>query len=217
MAHSVDFRRSSRMMAGSLLKIATERIHSRLSKAGDPLMVVPGSHVARNTALRGDDDAVADDRVADHTNLAGQDDVRTDGARSGETYLGAEQGILADKRSVANLNEVVDLRAGTDSCLSDSGAIDAGVCLDFDIVLQDGRSRLEDLVPGAALMTRAMLAGEAEAVSPDYGSILQQNIVRQGGRYSRTTAWAWAKNRSPTVTLGIKHDVRQDHGVVADS
>ena len=35
-------------------------------------------------------------------------------------------------------------------------------------------------------------------------------------QYSRTTAWAWAKNRLPMRHSAIDHDMRQKNGVVAD-
>ena len=109
--------------------------------------------------------------------------------------------ILADDRPVTDLDQVVDLRAGTDAGLADRSAVDAGVGLDFNVVVEDSGAGLQDLVPGAAFVTGSMLTGEAKAVGSDDGAVLQQDIVAER-QCSRTTAWAWAKKRLPTVTLG---------------
>ena len=46
------------------------------------------------------------------------------------------------------MDEVVDLGAGVDAGFADGGAVDGGVGLDFDVVVEDGDAGLEDLVPG---------------------------------------------------------------------
>ena len=143
-----------------------------------------GSDIAGDAALRSDNDAIADDGVTDDADLARENDVAAHGARTGETDLGAEQCVFADDGAVADLDEVVDLRPGTDAGLADGGAVDAGVGLDFDVVVENGGAGLEDLVPGAAFMTRAVLAGEAEAVRPDDGAVLQQDIIAEAAVFA---------------------------------
>ena len=107
-----------------------------------------GCDVAGDAALGGGDGAVADGAVAGDADLAGKDDVLADGGGAGEADLGAEEGVFADRRAVADLDEVVDFGAGVDAGFADGGAVDGGVGLDFDVVFEDGRAGLEDLVPG---------------------------------------------------------------------
>jgi len=75
---------------------------------------------------------------------------------------------------VADLDEIVDFGTGVDTGLSDGGAVDAGVCLDFYVIFEHGWAGLNDLVPFAV-----GLPGEAEAVCPDDGPVLQDNVVAE--------------------------------------
>ena len=75
---------------------------------------------------------------------------------------------------MADLNEVIDLRSCSDAGLANGGAVDAGVGLNFNGILENRLSRLNDLVPSPV-----GLAGEAETVGSDDGSILENDIVTQ--------------------------------------
>src|SRR6185312_17034227 len=84
-----------------------------------------------------------------------------------------------DRRSVADLDEVVDLRPSGNARLADGSAVDAGVGLDFDGVFEDRGARLDDFDPAPA---RAL--GEAEAVRADDRSILQDDIVAEAAVFA---------------------------------
>ena len=97
-------------------------------------------NVAVGAALRGHDDAVADIAVSGNTHLAGKYDVFPDYCGPGETDLSAKQSVLAHRRAMSDLRQVVDLRTAADTGFADAGAIDAGVGLDFHIILQHRRA-----------------------------------------------------------------------------
>jgi len=72
---------------------------------------------------------------------------------------------------VTDLDEIVDLRPGLDAGLTDGGAVDAGVGLYFDVVLEDGGAGLQDLVPDWSVAWASLLC-EAEAVGSDDDAVL---------------------------------------------
>ena len=111
---------------------------------------------------------------------------------------------------MANLDEVVDFGTGVDPGLADRGAVDAGVGLDFDVVFDDRGTGLEDLVPGAV-----GLAGEAEAVGSDDGSVLQDDVVAQPAVFADDGV-GMGEEVVSGLGMRVEDDVGQDDGVVAD-
>ena len=97
-----------------------------------------------------------------------------DDRRSGESDLGAEEGIFAYGRAVANLDEVVYLGAGPwTRGFADGGAVDAGVWPETSTLSSRmAGAGLADLVPATV-----GLAGEAEAVGPDHDSVLEDDVI----------------------------------------
>ncbi len=91
---------------------------------------------------------------------------------AGEADLRAEQRVGPDRGAVADHDEVVDLGAGVDACLADGGAVDGGVGLNLDVVVEDGDAGLEDFVPCGSVGRGCIVAGEAEAVGTDDGAVL---------------------------------------------
>src|SRR5579859_346596 len=75
-------------------------------------------------------------------------------------------------RSVSNLHQVVDFHAASDASFAHAGAVDAGIRLDFDIIFDDDRSGLGNLVP-----TSFGSLSESEAVGADHDSVLQEHVV----------------------------------------
>ena len=111
---------------------------------------------------------------------------------------------------MADLDEVVDLGAGVDAGFADGGAVDAGVGLDFDVVFEDDRAGLEDLVPGAV-----GLAGEAEAVGADDGAVLQDDVVAEVAVLADDGVGV-GEEVIAGAGVGVEDDVGEDGGVVAD-
>src|SRR5437899_2243346 len=73
---------------------------------------------------------------------------------------------------MSHLDQVVDLRAAGNARFPDAGAVNAGVGLNFNVIFNDRRPGLYDLVPVAVVVF-----SEAEPVAAYYDSVLQHNVV----------------------------------------
>src|SRR5450631_588031 len=82
-----------------------------------------GRDVAGKTALRGDDDAVADGEVTGGRGLAGENAVVADLSGAGEAGLATDHVVSAQLRGVADEHQIVELGAAADAGLADGGAI----------------------------------------------------------------------------------------------
>src|ERR1700674_196711 len=87
--------------------------------------------------------------------------------------------MLTDVRAVADLHQIVDLGAAGNVGFADAGAVDAGVSLDFHIVLDDDRHGLRDFVPAAEI-----IFGEPETVGANDHAILQQHVIPQPAMFA---------------------------------
>src|SRR5436190_2177803 len=123
-------------------------------------------------ALRGDDGPVSDFAVADDADLSGEDHFVSYFRRSGNSSLGTQQSIFADRRPVSNLHQVIDLHAASDAGFADASAVDAGVRLHLHVVSNHDSGGLRNLVPSSL---RSL--GKAKAIRADDDSILQQHVV----------------------------------------
>lgn len=185
----------------------------------EPLAVVDGGvaayslagwDIVGNTGLSGGDGSVADSAVAGDAYLTGQDDVLADGGGTGQADLGTEQGIFADRRAVANLDEVVDLRASVDAGLAQGSAVDAGISLDFYVIFEDGVAGLGDFAPSSGGFC------EAETVGADDGSVLQRHIVAYGTLFAYHSVGV-GKKAIANAGVRIDDDVRVEDGVVTQN
>ena len=84
----------------------------------------PSRDIAVSAALRGHDDAVADLAVPGDANLSGQDHVLAHCGRSRKAHLRAQQRMLAHRRAVPHLHQVVDFSAAPDAGFANAGAVD---------------------------------------------------------------------------------------------
>src|ERR1700723_437231 len=69
----------------------------------------PRRYIPGYPGLRGNHHPVADEAVADHPHLSRKHNVFPYARGTRESHLGAKQRIFSDPRSVADLNQVVDL------------------------------------------------------------------------------------------------------------
>src|SRR5579885_3036944 len=83
-----------------------------------------GRDVLRDARLGADHHAVADADVIRQAGLAGDDDEIARGARAGDADLADHQVVTADLAVVADLNQVVDLRARADARRPERAAVD---------------------------------------------------------------------------------------------
>src|ERR1041385_2285417 len=73
---------------------------------------------------------------------------------------------------MADLHQIVNFGAASDTCLSHAGPVNTGVRLNLDIVFDYGRARLHDFPPQAFVVFR-----KTEAIATDHNAILQDHIV----------------------------------------
>ena len=131
-----------------------------------------GFDITGDAALGGGYGSVAYGAVACDAHLTGKNDSLAYGSGTSDANLCTEESVLAYGRTVPYLNEVVDFSSCVNPGLADGGAVDTGVGLDLDGIFEDCGAGLEDLVPRAV-----GLAGEAEAVGTNDGSVLKDDVV----------------------------------------
>ena len=76
--------------------------------------------------------------------LGGDGDVIAEFGAAGEAALGDDEAVGADDDVVGDLDEVVDFGALTDDGFAEAGAVDGGVCADFDVVVDFNDADLVD-------------------------------------------------------------------------
>jgi len=117
--------------------------------------------------------------VAGGADLASENAAAADFCGASEAHLAAEHSVFADPRSVADEHEIIELAAAADARFADGRAVDAGVCLHFDIVFQHGWAGLLHFVPAAAL-----LLGKAEAVAANDHTVLKDDAVADAAEFA---------------------------------
>ena len=111
--------------------------------------------------------------------LTGENAAVADLCRAREAHLAAKHGVSADAGSVADNDQVVEFGAAADACFSYGGTVNAGICLDFDFVLEYGWAGLLHLVPSSVF-----LLGKAKAVSADDGAVLQNDTISDAAKFA---------------------------------
>jgi len=140
-----------------------------------------------------------------------------DNGAAGDPGLGSDDASLADLHVVSYLHEVVDLRSFTDPGLAESSAIDACVRSDLNVVFNNDRSDLRELV----VLTR-LIFDVTKAIGSDDDSRVEYNIVAD-----RTSVfdkdvrmkYAVATDRDRVADLCAGTDLRPftDNGFVSDA
>src|ERR1035437_1792998 len=169
-----------------------------------------GGNVVRDAALGDGDGSVADFYVAGDADLSGKNHVVAYIRGSGQADLRDEQRVMAYGATVADLNQVVDLRAASNARFANAGAVDAGVGLDLDFAFDDYVAGLDDLVPVAGVVL-----GKAESVGAYYGAILQDDVVSQSAEFPDYSVGV----RKEIIADGysaIDHYVSEQDGIVSD-
>ena len=149
-------------------------------------------NVRWNAALRSDGGAVADFQVARGSHLSRENAAVSDARRSRKADLSAENRVLADLAGVPDQDQIVDFRAAANARFPDGGAIDAGIGLNFDVVLDHHRSMLHDLVPPRR-RTRLANPNPSPPMTTPFCKITRLPIVHP----SRTTVCECARKSSP--------------------
>ncbi len=105
-------------------------------------------------------------------NLASENAAVAHLRRSCKAHLAAEHCIGPNTRGMPDDDEIVQLGSAANASFSDGGAIDAGVGLHLDVVLENGWAGLLHLVPRAVF-----LLGKAKAVAADDRTVLQDDAI----------------------------------------
>src|SRR4029077_7981420 len=127
-----------------------------------------------------------------------------------ETDLSAEHGIFADARGVADQHQIIELAAAADARFTDGRAVDAGVGLHLDVVLQHSGAGLLHFVPTAALLLR-----EAEAIATDDHSVLENDAVADAAGFADHGV-SVGKEVVADFGAAINRDETVQHGVAAN-
>ena len=104
--------------------------------------------------------------------LAAEHDVIVEVGAAGDADLGRQQHVAADGHAVADLHEVVDLGAGLDARFAHRRAIDGRVGAQLDVILDDDRGHLGNL-----LVRPIAPAHEAVAVAADDDAVLENHAI----------------------------------------
>src|SRR4029077_4913848 len=173
---------------GGLFRDTTDCLHQlrqavKRGRASQPQLVINGGIPADHSAgrnivgyagLGGSDHAIANLAVACDSDLAGQNYVLSNLRRACQASLGTEQGIFTYPGAMPNLDQIVDFRALRNVGFPDAGPGPAGVGLHFDVIFEDRRSRLHDLVPVAGV-----IFGKSEAIGANGHAVLQNDMVAE--------------------------------------
>jgi len=132
----------------------------------------PRRNIVGYSALRGEDRAVAYTEVAGRTNLPGKNTAIANFCRSRQANLTAKHRVGSDMRGMPHQDKIIQLGATPDARFADGGAVDTRIGLHLDVVFKNRGAGLLHLVPSPIF-----LLGEAQAVTADNGSILQNHTI----------------------------------------
>ena len=103
----------------------------------------------RDAALRCDDGIVSNLAMADYADLACKNHAIADFCGTGKSDLRAEQRILADLRTVADLHEIIDFGAFANHGVTVGTAVDGRVGANLHVILHDNPAKLRQLLMAA--------------------------------------------------------------------
>src|SRR5579864_2883629 len=108
------------------------------------------------------------------------------------------------------LHEIVDLYTAAEPSFADAGAVDAGIGLHLNIVLNHYRGGLRNLVPAALRGFR-----KPESVCADHDSVLEKHMVADVAVLAHHGVRMREEIR-PNLHTAVNHDVCQEDGVCPD-
>ena len=119
--------------------------------------------------------------------------------------------FVADARAVAHLDEVVDLGAVADFGGAHRGAVDGGVGLHVHAVADAHRAGLRNFFPVALFVF-----GKAEAVGADDGAVFKRDVVAEDAVLAHHRVRV-GEEVAAGLDAGIEHHVGQERGVGAEA
>src|SRR5437588_713217 len=186
---------------------SSRRIPELEINGGIPADHCASRNIVRNAGLGGSDHAIANLAVACDSDLPGQNYVLSNLRRAGQTSLGAEQGIFTYPGAMSNLDKIVDFRALRNVGFPDAGAVHAGVGLHFDVIFEDRRARLHDLVP-----VTGVIFGKSEAIGANDHAVLQDDMIAESAMLAHNCVGV-SKEMVADARAWINHDVGQQGSI----
>ena len=132
--------------------------------------------VGKDSCLSAKDHSIADPGMVADAYLAAEDGIVANGARAGDAGLRGDDGIAPDLHVVANVHEVVDLGAASDTRLVERTAIDGRVGADLDVVFDDQCSLLREL----DIFTGRLIAHIAKTIAAEHRARMHDDTVAKG-------------------------------------
>ena len=148
--------------------------------------------------------------MAGDADLPGEDHVVADLRGTGEADLRTQQCSPTHFRAVPNLHEVIDLRPASNTRFANAGAINTGIGLDFHIIFEHRRARLNNLVPFALAIFR-----KPEAVSADDYAVLKNHVASQNTVLPHD-GMGMREEVVPDSSSRVDHHMSEERAVVSD-
>ena len=101
--------------------------------------------------------------------LTTENDIVFQGRAPSDADLRAQDAVLTNHDVVANLNQIIDLRALSHHRATETSTIDGRICADFDVVLNQDRADLRHLGVTALnhFVAKSIRANDDPSVEPD--------------------------------------------------
>ena len=104
----------------------------------------PAADVRDDPRLGADLPATTDAQVPRHRGLAADLDEILEHGRSGDPYLGHDDAAASQLNIVADLDQVIEARAGANDRVPRRSPVDRGIRADFHVVPHNDASKLRD-------------------------------------------------------------------------
>src|SRR5438132_12758582 len=112
---------------------------------------------------------------------------------------------------MSDLDQIVNLGSTSDVGFANTGAVDAGICLNLHIIFNHRRPGLDNFVPAAGI-----ILGETKTIAADDYSILQDHVIADAAVLSHNGV-RMSKEVIANARATIDHDVCEQYCVVADA
>lgn len=167
--------------------------------------------VAADATLGVNDGVFVNRKMAGGSDLAGQKDIAFELGSAGQAGLGANDVVFANCATVAHLHQAIDFSASLHNCFADTGPIDAGEALNFDIIFDHGDAGLDDFEMGVV-----GAFGETEAIAADDDAVLKNYTVTDAAKFAYHGVGVGEKIIADLGAF-INDHVRMEHGIFAEA
>src|SRR5207244_13145954 len=110
---------------------------------------------------------------------------------------------------MSDLDQIVDLGSARDVGFANTGAVDAGICLNLHIIFNHRRPRLDNFVPAAGI-----ILGETKTIAADDHAVLQNHVIANAAMFSHNSV-RMSEEVIADARATIDHDVFQPYFVIA--